>query len=118
MSSTPDARAPLAEPHDESMEELDENSPSIHVAAVLATAAEMGFQYPDYLDLALTACSQVASQLTDGLDADDIGEDPVLVAALERLQIGSQILAELDFGEDDDDEVSEEAGEEGYSVAA
>ena len=116
--STPDARAPLAEPHDESVEELDENSPSIHVAAVLATAAEMGFDYADYLELALESVSQVAGELTDGLDAEEIGADPVIVAALERLQIGTQILAELDLGEDDDDKAGEETGEEGYSVAA
>jgi hypothetical protein len=119
MSSTPDARAPLAEPpFDESVEELDENSPSVHVAAVLATAAEMHFDYADYLELALASISQAAGELTDELDAEEIGADPVIVAALERLQIGSQILAELDLGEDDDDEAGEEVGEEGYSVAA
>jgi hypothetical protein len=111
-SSTPEAPAPF------DAEELDEGTPSIPVATVLAVAAEMGFGYADYLDLALASCSQVASELTDGLDAEDVGEDPVLVAALERLQIGTQILAELDLGEDDDDEAGEEAGEEDLPMAA
>ena len=45
--------APVAElPFDQSVEELDENSPSIRVAAVLAVAAELGFDDADWLELA------------------------------------------------------------------
>ena len=97
-------------------DELDEG-PSENVAAILADTAEMGFSFGDFLELALCCIEEIAADLTDGLSPEEIGAEPAIVAALERLNCGAQILGAIDFG-DDDGEADEEAGEEGLPMAA
>ena len=113
MTEAPDVCAPLAErpPFDEEQDDLlADDGPTQPVADVLTLAAELGFSYSDFLELALCSIAEVAADLTDGLEADELTSDPTTVAALERLQIGAQILSEVDFG-DDPDEIEGEAGE-------
>ena len=97
-------------------DELDEG-PSENIAAILADTAEMGFSCADFLELALCCIEEIAADLTDGLDPEEIGGEPLIVAALERLNCGAQILGAIDFG-DDDGEADEEAGEEDLPMAA
>ena len=111
---TMNAACDLTTPVDE--DELDEG-PSENVAAILADTAEMGFSCADFLELALCCIEEIAADLTDGLDPEEIGAEPLIVAALERLNCGAQILGAIDFG-DDDGEVDEEVGEEDLPMAA
>ena len=101
------AACDLTTPVDE--DELDEG-PSENIGAILADTAKMGFSCTDFLELALCCIEEIAADLTDGLDTEEIGAEPLIVAALERLNCGAQILGAIDFG-DDDGEVDEEAGE-------
>lgn len=97
-------------------DELDEG-PSENIAAILADAAEMGFSCADFLELALCCIEEIAADLTDGLDTEEIGGEPLIVAALERLNCGAQIIGAIDLG-DDDGEDDEEAGEGDLPMAA
>ena len=104
----------LTPPFDE--DELDEG-PSENIIAILADTAEMGFSCVDFLELALCCIEEICADLTDGLSPEEIGAEPLIVAALERLNCGTQILGAIDFG-DDDGEADEEADEEDLPMAA
>lgn len=104
----------LTTPFDD--DELDEG-PSENVAAILADTAEMGFSCADYLELALCCIEEITAGLTDGLDPEEVNAEPFIVAALERLNCGAQIIGAIDFG-DDDGEDDEDAGEEDLPMAA
>jgi hypothetical protein len=120
MTEALDVSAPLAErpPFDEEQDELLEgDGPTEPVGEVLALAADLGFGPADFIELALCSLAEVAADLTDGLESDEIAADPTTVATLERLQIGAQILSEVTFG-DDPEEAEGEEGEAGEAVDA
>lgn len=120
MTEALDVSAPLQErpPFDEEQDaELDDQGPTEPVGEVMALAADLGFGPSDFIELALCSVAEVAADLTDGLEADEIAADPTTVATLERLQIGAQILSEVTFG-DDPEEAEAEEGEAGEVVDA
>jgi hypothetical protein len=124
MTEATEAFAPLADRppfEEEQADELDDmetdEGPTVPVAEVLALAADLGFAPADFIELALCSIAEVAAELTEDLETDEIAADPTTVAILERLQIGAQILAEVDLGEDPDEDQGGE-GEAGEVVAA
>jgi hypothetical protein len=102
------------------IEDLDDDQegegPSESVAEVLDLAAKR-LDIADFIELALFSVHTVSVELSEQLEeADEIGAsvNPALVATLERLQIASEILAGVDFG----DGPEEGEGEEGEAAAA
>jgi hypothetical protein len=124
MTEALDVSAPLAErpPFDQEQDGAEDDmqaddGPTVPVAEALALAADLGFAPADFIELALCSIAEVAAELTEDLEADEIAADPTTVAILERLQIGAQILAEVDLGEDPDEDQGGE-GEGGEVIAA
>jgi len=117
MTDAPDAFAPLAERppfDDEQGDELDDmDGPTQPVAEVLAFAAEQGLSAVDLLELAMASIEAVTGELFAMVEADDEDFGPETAATIERLQIATQILADVSlFGdEEDDDGPSTEAGQ-------
>jgi len=101
------------------VEDLDDGQedegPSEAVAEVLDLAAEL-LDLAGFIELALFSVHTVTVELSEQLEeGDEIGA-PVMaapVATLERLQIASEILAGVDFG----DGPEEGEGEEGEDLA-
>jgi hypothetical protein len=117
MTDAPDAFAPLAERppfDDEQGDELDDmDGPTQPVAEVLAFAAEMGLSAVDLVELAMASVEAVTGELFAMVEAEEADFTPETAATIERLQIASQILADVSlFGdEEDDDGPNTEAGE-------
>jgi hypothetical protein len=89
--------------------------PSEAVAEVLTLTAELGFCASDFIELSLCSIAEVAAELSEDLEAaEECGPQQIAtVAALERLQVASEILAGVDFGDG-----PEEGEEEGEAQAA
>ena len=106
-----EATTPVAEDLDD---DLEGEGPSEAVAEVLALAAER-LDLADFIDLALFAVGTVAAELSEQLEQKiEIGAQEVAIAvALERLQIASETLAGVDFG----DGPEEDEGEGGEDLA-
>ena len=107
------------EDHDDDLLDDDQEGegPSEAVAELLELAAERGLDLADFIELALlsvhTVIVELEEQLMEGREFDT-HEMSTLIAS-ERLQIASEILAGVDFG--DGPEEGEGEGEEGEDLA-
>jgi hypothetical protein len=116
MEATPETFAPLADrpPFDEEQaDELDDmDGPTQPVANVLAFAAEQGLSVVDLLELAMASIEAVTGEMFAIVEAEEADFTPETAATIERLQIASQILADVSlFGDDEEDGAEGEAGE-------